>query len=431
MGIQRILDFVTILIVTTLVVRSLSRQEYGMLSVVISYGIFFNILNVSISSILIRDYPKIKERINEYMHAFIMFSIVKSVVVLVLSAAIGYLLYYKYQNLMMIAVLAMYSGYTILLFLTEPFMTVLSVEFRQSVLTKINIIASLANITLSMGVFLFPSALFVSAKNGIIALIGLILTAGYAMKFLNLRIHSSGTSWPSIVLESFLNFSLWSHLMGITTDLIYRADLLILGWLNAPFQTVGNYNISLQLSNFTKLLPQILQYNASLGLSNNENHRQQDEITFLFVKYSFLLSLTTMAGYILLGPIAIKIIAGSEVDEIYHLGLYIISGLCIFNTFRPLISYGTVVHSVKECFYYVMLPSGLGVLTCYVVMGNLWGAKGLAMANLYGGIIMTLFTLAYIHGKTKFRWRFALITDTEKKLLKKIYLRLSGSHRTS
>jgi len=426
MGIQRVLDFINILVVTSMVVRSLSRQEYGMLSVVVSYGIFFNILNISISSILLRDYQIIKERINEYMHAFILFAIIKSIVLMVVSAGIGFFLYNKYHNTAMIYVLILNTVYTSLLFMTEPFATLLSVDFRQSILTKINLLLALANIFLSIGVLLIPSAIFVMIKNGIVATIGLLLTAGYARTLLKLQMPSSDKDCYRIILNSFLNFSIWSHFMGITTDIIYRADLLILGWLNAPFQVVGNYNISLQLSNFTKLLPQILQYNTSLGLSNSKNKQQQNEITLLFIKYSFLLSLITMGAYILLGPLAIQIIAGRDIGYIFHLGLYIISGLCIFNTFRPLISYGTVVHNINECFCYATLPSGIGVIISYTIMGTLWGAEGLAMANLLGGCIMTLFTLIYIHFKTDFRWKFTLLTNAEKNIVKKIYLKLNN-----
>lgn len=426
MGIQRVLDFVSILVVTMLIVRSLSSQEYGMLSVVLSYGLIFNILNVGISSVLLRDYQKIKEQINEYMRAFLMFSIMKGVVVLILSAIIGFFLYRRYHDPTIIAVIAVNAAYTILLYLTEPFATLLAVEFRQSVLTKISLVTSLTNMILSVGAILVPTALFVSGKNAAVALVGLIMAAGYARVLFRLQAVAAGANWFRLVKESFLGFSIWSHLMGIMTDIIYRADLLILGWLGASFRSVGNYNIALQMASFTKLLPQILQYNATLGLSNSNEKRQQEEITFLFLKYSFLLSVVTMAGYLVLGRVAILIIAGRDVDEIYHLGLYIIAGLCIFNTLRPLISYGTVVHNIQECFCYAILPSSLLTLACYVFMGIIRGAEGLAMANLFGGIVMALCTLAYIHERTEFQWRFALVTDVERAVLAKIYAKLRG-----
>jgi O-antigen/teichoic acid export membrane protein len=179
------------------------------------------------------------------------------------------------------------------------------------------------------------------------------------------------------------------------------------------------------MSNFTKLLPQILQYNAMLGLSQSDRSQEREEVTFLFVKYSFLVSLATMAAYIVLGRFAIGIIAGTGVEEIYRLGLYIISGLCLFNTFRPLISYGIVVHDIRTCLWYAILPASAGTLVGYVVMGILYGAEGLAKANLLGGVLMVATTLFYIHVKTDFRWRFKLLHHSERELIDKI-IRRSG-----
>lgn len=430
MSIQRVLDFVTILAVTALVVRSLSRPEFGMLSIVLSYGLIFNILNVSISSVLIRDYTKLKNRIGEYMHAFFWFSLAKGALVLVLSIGIGFFLYRRYHDPAMIMVVAVNTVTTALLILTEPYTTLLSVDFRQTILTKINLITSLANIILSAGVILLPTALFVSAKNAIIATIGLALVAGYAVKLFPIREKPRRGKRFLLVKESFMGFSLWSHLIGVMTDIIYRADLLLLGWFNAPFSTMGNYNIALQVANFSKLLPQILQYNATLGLGHSDDSERRERITFFFVKYSFLLSCGIMAGYLLFGRMAIRLFAGNGVEEIYTLGLYIIAGLCIFNTFRPLISYGIVVHDIRECFFYAILPAGMGTLGCYVVMGMQDGALGLAKANLLGGLIMAMCTLAYIHWKTEFRWRITLITDTEREFIEKVrtWFR-SNSHR--
>jgi len=229
------------------------------------------------------------------------------------------------------------------------------------------------------------------------------------------------------VKECFVGFTVWSHLLGIMTDIIYRADLLILGWLGAPFRAIGNYNVALQMANFAKLLPQILQYNCSLGLSHREDSRQRDEMTFLFIKYSFLLSLATLAVYGLFGRWGIQLIAGSDVDHIYGLGFYMVGGLCVFNTFRPFISYGSVVHDIRECFLFAMVPSALVALICYSVMGYWWGVDGMAKANLVAGLAMSFFTLAYIHTRTSFRWRLTLVTETERVLLARVWRKVSAS----
>jgi O-antigen/teichoic acid export membrane protein len=420
MGIQRALEIASGILVTMLVVRSLSREEFGMLSLVLSYGLVFNMLNVSVSSVLLRDYSKLKGRIGEYMRAFLLASLLKSAVVLLLSVAIGLFLHRRYGSYRLIGVLAVTVANTMLLYLVEPFSTLLSVDWRQSILTKISLVSSAANVVLSTVTIWVPTALYVSLKNTAVALIGLILTVHYTRRLFHLRGPAGTCGLIRLAKESFVGFSLWAHLIGVLTDVVYRADLLILGWLGAPFHTVGNYNIALQMGSFAKLLPQILQYNAMLGLNHSQEHRRQEEITFLFLKYSLLLSLVTMAGWILLGRFLIHVIVGRAVEEIYGLGFYIVAGLCLYNTFRPLISYSIVVHDIRECLLFAVLPACTGTLVCYVIMGQLWGSEGMAKANLAGGAIMTATTLFYIRWRTRFRWRFTLVTGYEQDLFAKM-----------
>lgn len=425
MGLQRMLDFVSIIIVTTVVVRSLSRDEYGMLSMILSYGLFFNILNISVSSILIRDFIHIKAEINHHMNAFLVFSTIKAMGIFAVSTIIGFVLYKRFENVAMLLVLGLSCLTVMVLFLAEPFAVLLSVDFRQFALTKITLISSVLNILLSLGAIWLPTALYVSVKNAVVGLVGAVLTIGYAVRAFELRPAFTGVRHLQIIRKSLMGFSLWAHIIGVMTDFIYRADLLILSWLNASFRTIGNYSIALQMANFSKLLPQILQYNATLGLSRSDDDETREKITFLFLKYSFLLSFGILAGYVLFGKMVIRILAGSDIELIYNMGFYIIVGLCIFNTFRPLISYGIVVHDIRECFFYAILPSGVGTLGCYVALGMRDGALGLAKANLLGGLIMAFCTLAYIHLKTGFRWRIALVTDTERE----IYARLRAKFR--
>ncbi len=179
-----------------------------MLSLVLSYGLIYNLINVSISSVLLRDYQKIKGSINEYMCAFFLFAIIKAFIVLALSVGIGFFLYYQHKNSALVMVVAVNTASIILLYLTEPLTTLLSVEFRQFVLTKINFVASLANIAFSAGAILLPSALYVSAKNAVVALIVLILTARYTRKIFHLHITLFSENWLRLVKESFLGFSL-------------------------------------------------------------------------------------------------------------------------------------------------------------------------------------------------------------------------------
>jgi O-antigen/teichoic acid export membrane protein len=220
----------------------------------------------------------------------------------------------------------------------------------------------------------------------------------------------------TLLKECLVGFSLWSHTIGVLTDLVYRADLLILGWLNVPLRAVGNYNIALQMTSLARVVPQLLQSNTMLGLSRTANQERRHDLTFAFMKYSFLVSIMTLGCYLLFGRWIVSLFAGRDVEEIFGLGTYILAGLCLYSTLRPLISYAVAVHDIRQCLVYAILPGTVATLACYVAMGYADGAPGMAVANLAGGAIMAAFTLAYMSSRTSFRWRFTWITPQERTL---------------
>jgi O-antigen/teichoic acid export membrane protein len=285
MGFQRVLDFFSIFIVTTVIIRSLDRSEYGLLSIVLSYGLLFSVFNISISAVLVRDFPRIKGELSRYMNAFNLFSIMKTAVALLLTVVIGIFLYARYHSGAMILVLLFSSASTVAAFFTEPFITLLSVDFKQGEITRINAVTSIINVVLSCGAILIPSAVYVAGKNAVIAIIAFVLPLLYVRKRYPLAWSFDFRGHWQTIRSVLGSFSLWSHLMGLVTDMVYRADLLFLGWMHTSLRTMGNYNIALQMGNFSRLLPQILQYHTSLALSNRSTEKQrQEELTFLFVK---------------------------------------------------------------------------------------------------------------------------------------------------
>lgn len=425
MGIQRLIEFLTIFTVTTIIVRSLSREEYGVLAMILSYGLLYNFFNISISSILLRDYHEMKYSINSALNAFLLFSIIKCIPAILVTIIICVFLYMRYQSSLII-IIFLYNFTTIIfMYIVEPFNTLLSVDFKQSVLTKFYLISSLINLVLTIGAVWLPSAFYVVIKNFIVSFLSFVMPIWYVHKHYNFQICFNKEKHFKLIKSSIMYFSLWSHLISIMTDTIYRADILILGLFNPSFKTLGNYNVALQMGNFTKTFPQILQLNTTLCLSNIIADKQRaEETTVAFVKYSLLLSLITMAAYVGLGRLVIGIIAKTDIEEIFIYGLYIIGGLCIFNSFRPLISYIIIFNNIKLCFLQIFLPSTVITLICYLVMGNIWGAIGLASANLISGIVITIFTVFFVYKRTDFCWRFELITSYEQKIVRNIFAKI-------
>jgi O-antigen/teichoic acid export membrane protein len=425
MGFQRVVEVLTLAIVTAVTVRHLDRQEFGKVSVVLGYGLVLNVINVSASAIFIRDHAKIRPQVRHYLRAFLLFSLAKAMVVMIIAAGIGVALWRQYDDVALVPAMLLSGVTNALTFLVEPLNTYLSVEFKQASQSRVALLGAATNVLCSLGILVIPTSLYVLTKNAMVALVVLLATGVAVKATLPVSSEPPRSSSTQIIKASLVGFSGWSHLIGVATDAIYRADLLILSWLAAPIAQVGTYNIALQLANFSKMAPQVLQFNASLGLGHCGDDRERRwRLTFTFVKYSALLSLATVVGYALLGRLAISVLAGRDVEEVYQYGWYILGGLCIFNAFRPLVAYAMVVDSVRDVFLRSVLPSSVGTILVYWGMGVAWGVKGMAVANLAGGVLMTIITLVYVHLRTSFRWRPTLLTEGERHLLGKVRTRL-------
>jgi hypothetical protein len=264
-----------------------------------------------------------------------------------------------------------------------------------------------------------PSASYVAYKNLAVSAVTTGLCWWIFSQDTGFRFRWKGIRASTDIAESLIGFSLWSHLVGIATDIVYRADIVILGWFRGPLRVAGNYNVALQLSNMTKILPQILQTNSSLAISRlADSRRKTDEVVWLFLKGSVLLSLATMAGYAMLGKVAIGVIAKSDVNEIFWYGWWIMGGLSVFNVARPLYSYVIIAKSVRSCLLYLSLPSCVFAVITYYVGARVAGAQGLAIANLVNGLFMMLAAVVYVAFWTDFKCPWALLTDIDRSALR-------------
>lgn len=427
MLLQQVINFCNLFVVTAVIVRNIPRTEYGELALVLSYSIIFNLINISASSILLRDYPKLTDHnISRYKKSFDIFNYYKSVSAILIAfiIAIFFKLIYGKDSQVLITILLVNTLTIICQYFTDPFQSFLSVSFRQSLITRIIFITSVINLIFTFGVYFIPNIIFVVSKNFAISLVTLLLMRYYFKQNFKYKTNISHRSSLSLLWKNLSDFSIWTHVQGIFTDIIYRADILILGWLNTPFQILGNYNIALQISNMTKILPQIIQYHATLCVSNSENdQKRQNEVVHIFLKINFIISILIMIGYLLLGKLMISIITGNNNGEIFEYGLYILGGLCIFNTLRPLVAYSIVAHSIKQCVLYINLPAAIFAIGAYLIGGIFLGIKGILIANIAIGVILCALTINYVNRKTTYKWNYTLLTDYEKSFFKYFWLK--------
>lgn len=425
MLLQQSINFLSLFLITALIVRNIPRDEYGQLALVLSYGLIFALFNIATSSILLRDYPKLtSEQLSNYMSSFYIFNAYKSCLFFLLTIVIGFYLYFAYGNSLLIIILIISTATIICQNYTEPLQVLFSVTFKQNLVTQIIFASSLFNVLSTFCILIWPSVLFVVLKNLLVAILTLVLFFLYFHRHFHFRIHLFSNRYIDLVFKNLSNFSSWSHLQGVFTDIMSRADILILGWLQTPFQTLGNYNIALQLSNMTRIVPQIVLYHTTLSVSNVIDGKRENEVVNAFLKANFVLSVCIMLGYLIFGKFLISVIAKTQFDIIYEYGLYILGGLCLRSLLGPLISYSIVLHSIKQAALTVNLPAAVFAVFAYFVGGIYWGVQGVLVANVLIAIVLSMLTVVYIKRKTNYRWSYSLITDYEMSLLKRIWPKL-------
>jgi O-antigen/teichoic acid export membrane protein len=216
---------------------------------------------------------------------------------------------------------------------------------------------------------------------------------------------------------SIKDFSLWNHFNGAITNLIYNIDTAILSLLGISLSAIGNYTVALKLSNFFFIAPMLLQGVNTIAVANMNEKTSNIGIN-LFLKYSFVLSLTQLLIFILFGEWVIEsFITQKATEAIFTYGLLIITGVSILNIGRPLISWITIKGSLKEAFFRIYLPSGIIGIFIYFLLGIFFGATGVACGNIVVYSLFLSLVIIYVLHTCPFKLKLYLFTSQEKELI--------------
>lgn len=406
MAFQQTLNLLTVFVVSALVIRTLPREEYGGWALVVGYTVFFNFFNVSLAAILVRDLPTIRDDLGRYYDAFMVFAWLKTLVFVGVAGVIGAALYVWANSLDLVVLLVLVTVGFSVDNLAEPAKTTLSAAYEQKVISVITVVASVANLGLTLGVLWFPSAVYVATKNVAVSIVGAVLMRrAFAMRF-SFEAHRSSMRRRVYAIRRCLSdFSLWSHISGIMTDVIYQADVLILSWVGVPFGPLGTYSAALRISNMGKTIPQILQYQSFLSMANLEPRGQtHEDVVLRFAMANFILSAATFLAYLVAGSALMEVVVGEGAAEAFGLGIPILAGICVFNTFRPLISYGMMTTPVRQFAMAVHVPAAAMAVLAYWAGAYFGGAWGTAWANLGVGVAMSGLVLRYVWRTRAHEW---------------------------
>lgn len=406
-----------------IIVRLLDRSDIGIIGVATGYLVFFNFLALAPETILLRDYPKVKDRINQYISSFMIFWFIRSFIMIVLAGIIAFFLYHQFEN----RIVPIYFIGATVLFNMGMFQSLITelfyVSFRQKIVMTMHIVLSLFATGLVFLLFFKPTLMFYLFLSFISTFVGLVtwyylLKRYFAFKFIYAK------DSLKIVKNSIKDFALWQHFNGTITYLIYRIDTVILSFF-VTLTIIGDYTIALGIANFFFLVPQIVQKTAMVGLSNINTKTEEGLFMSIVLKYSFILGIAQLLLFILFGKWIIQTLFTSEhVEQIFLYTVLITCGVTILNFMRPVMSLIASKCSLKEGFFQVYLPAGIMALVGYIILTYFYGPVGTAIGNIVGYSVFALLQYSFINKKYPLHFKFELITAEEKEMFKNLLSRL-------
>jgi O-antigen/teichoic acid export membrane protein len=391
-------------------VRILEREDYGVIGIVSGYFVFVNFINISLESVMLRDHTKYEKNLEKYFLNFIIFNVFKSVLFILISLILSLYLTTQYSNPEFLYAVLSASFTLIADSIAAPFIIYSTSKFNQRLVTKITLIRSILNITLICGLLISPTLKYNAFKDLIVSSIYIFLWIKYSKKFIDYkRVFTKENIDFCFIRENLFDYSLWTHLNGVVTNFIYKSDTFFLSFF-VSLQIIGDYNVALISANVANILPMILGYQNSVALSHAKDDKQAFNISNAFIRGALYIGFITLAGFFLLGKFYLKIITGqSNVDTIYTYMMFIVSSLVMVKTVAsPLNSFINIRGSVKSLFKNVLVPTFLATVVLYYISSYLFGALGVAVANV---LVASIWLMLIIKEVKKYNYDFKTIFD--------------------
>lgn len=403
----------TQLILSILLVRLLSREDYGNIGVVAGFYVFINFFNISLESIILKDHNDYSKNLNKYFFNFLIFNIFKSLIFILLSTGIAIILVKLHNNYMFVYSIISITITLIADSFVAPILIYSTSTFKQNIVTRIAIIRSMINLVLSLGLFIFPTLIYVAIKDAIISFLYIVFWGIYSKKIINYtEVFNIYNLDIKFIKDSLLGYSLWTHLNGVVTSFIYKSDTFFLSFF-VNLSIIGDYNIALTSANVANIIPMIFGYQNSIALSHSKDNKHANEISNVFIRISLYIGIITLLCFTVLGKLYLRIITGQqEVELIYTYMIPIVIGLVLVKTFAsPLNAYINIKGSVKSLFGTVLVPVCSLTAFLYFINAKFFGPLGVSITNILVAIVWLLLMIKEVN---KYSYNYSSIFDIKK-----------------
>lgn len=389
---------IAILASTVLMVRLLPRGDFGVIGVVMGYGVIVQLFSLSLENIILREHREYAGNPEHFLLNFFVFNVFKALVILALGFLLASVLPELYAERGFFWAVWSMSIIVVGDILAGPLVLYASARYEQRLVTMINIGRFSLNLALLLGLFYWPSLFYLFVKDVVVTAVFVLAWYGLASKRLALnfmRVSLRRDVDPAFIWKALTKYSLWVHMTGVSTYFVYRADAFFLSFF-APLTVVGNYNVALTSANVANIAPSILGYQNSVAISHAKDQREAFRLTDTFLRISTYVGILTLLGFLVLGDFYLQAVTGqSNVNDMYLYMMCIVASLIIAKTITsPFVAYINVKGDVRRLFVRVNLPMLLFAIVTYFLAARFLGALGLAAINIVNALfwagLMTL-----------------------------------------
>ena len=382
-------------LIFSIVVKYLNTYDIGLFGLFSGLLVFYALITLEPATILIRDYPKLKDKISLELFNFIYFAMVRMIIFIALSFLISFLYTSKigFMAWLFVIFIVNYSIQTI----GRIFHELLYVSFNQKFNFYIYLIISI--IELALFYFLLPIfhyLWFYLISMICMNIIYTLILIKIVIKKNRIILKKYHFNIKSFFKNNILNFSLWNHFNGSIEFMIYKIDTFVLSFF-VSLENLALYTVALNLSNYFFILPQQIEKTLKIGYSNsNTGSPEEKRIYNAGSILLILISLVQLFLFIIFGKFFIKILFPTmNITEIYSLALLIISGVSILNIIRPILAILIIRENIRLLFFHIYLPAGVISLVIYFILGKYYSLYGVAFGNIIVYSIFSLFVLLY------------------------------------
>ncbi len=407
-----------------LLVRILEGRDIAAIGIATGYLVQVAYLDIAPIRILLRDYPKIAgnpAKRDRLLTPLFLFWGFQALAMLLLCLGLQFLVL---RRLDLPGIQFLFFALTvdfIALTFQDWIKTIFYTDFQQGRATAISCIFMTARLACYGALFFEPALDTYSWLLIATSLAGFVLWgAAFQMRF-HFRPVLNGRT-VSILRESLSSYGIWDHLNRMAIDTLFSIDVVILSWIALDrIEDIGSYTIALKFTSLLFLIPMQMHRSLQVVLSNSNDREKRTRAINSFIKVNFIVSVAQYLVVVFFGGLLIRLLFGGNAGPgVLQYTIIIATGVTIMNLGWPFMSIVNNLCNIARAFLIVFLPNLLFGLAFYMGAAVRWGALGMAYANIVIYTMLALGLVAFTVRQYPFPFRFELITEEERSLLREL-----------